>query len=321
MGINKGSSFLYSLSALTLGNLCSIVTTKAERAGRKGEPRIIIDFSWLLFKMKSKSSLQDTTQSLNGFLSVLLSEGFFVTIVMDPPNSRHYTKKATIQRNAERDFLIVEAINLKTELLNASKKLQKHQYNSAEEKDNIIDRIKMLEKKIRSCENKSLSRLTEEYIEYCTTQVLKFVSKWNDQVTTMTGLYQADTTIADLLSNRKVDVAVGNDCDFSYLCGRHSLQITDFKLGKLKTSRGRKSHSTTNETFLKTDHALSNICLSCSNIEDIDLCSEITRIKYDIPKATPILNDMKDIRCRCLVAVLLGNDTFPPSLKKHTILT
>ena len=166
-----------------------------------------------------------------------------------------------------------------------------------------------------------MSRLTEEYIEYCTTQVLKFVSKWNDQVTTMTGLYQADTTIADLLSNRKVDVAVGNDCDFSYLCGRHSLQITDFKLGKLKTSRGRKSHSTTNETFLKTDHALSNICLSCSNIEDIDLCSEITRIKYDIPKATPILNDMKDIRCRCLVAVLLGNDTFPPSLKKHTILT
>ena len=122
MGINKGSSFLYSLSALTLGNLCSIVTTKAERAGRQGEPRIIIDFSWLLFKMKSKSSLQDTTQSLDGFLSVLLSEGFFVTIVMDPSNSRHYTKKATIQRNAELDFLIVEAINLKTELLNASKK-------------------------------------------------------------------------------------------------------------------------------------------------------------------------------------------------------
>ena len=257
MGIKNGSQCLYAIKNLSLVQLCLLAAARAAATGRIGRPCVALDFSWLCFKLKGNSaSVMETKKKLVGFVSMLSSTGCFskVIVVLDP-DSRHHSKKATIVRDVKRDKSIMDAIKFKAQIISISRTLRLEQYDNIREKDILMEKRKDLEKKVKTCESTSLSRLSPEFI--CQ--------------------FQADSMIQGLLHRKEIDIAIGNDSDFSFVAGPNCLQVTEFKLEaiKLKTRKRKNSDDNTMEFTIK------NITVACGFPDTILECCSTLSISID----------------------------------------
>jgi len=237
MGVSNGSQILYKIERLSFAQFCSIATARAEQAGRKGKPAIALDFSWLCFKLWCKSSVSETKKKFSSLVSLLISQGFFVYIVMDPSH-RHHSKKATIVRDVRRDRSIIDAIRFKAQILSISKTLRLETYSTTTEKKQLLDKRKDLEKKVKTCESISQSRLSPDFREELENTARDLELQFSPQLLViMHGPFQADSTVQWLLTQKKVDFALGNDSDFSFVAGPACLQVSDFKIYSVKKAR------------------------------------------------------------------------------------
>jgi hypothetical protein len=120
------------------------------------------------------------------------------------------------------------------------------------------------------------------------------------------GRFQADSYIQHLLTTSKVDLAIGNDADFSFIAGVTCLQVCDFCI-KLSRKKGIEIDDITIASgFSKT------IQLTQSHLGSSDV--SLKEAEH------ALLDGVNDLKTRCLIAVLLGNDTFPTKLKAQTCL-
>ena len=120
------------------------------------------------------------------------------------------------------------------------------------------------------------------------------------------GRFQADSYIQHLLTTSKVDLAIGNDADFSFIAGVTCLQVCDFCI-KLSRKKGIEIDDITIASgFSKT------IQLTRSHLGSSDVSFKEAE--------HALLDGVNDLKTRCLIAVLLGNDTFPTKLKAQTCL-
>jgi hypothetical protein len=119
------------------------------------------------------------------------------------------------------------------------------------------------------------------------------------------GKFQADSYIQHLLVTEQVDLAIGNDADFSFIAGGACLQVSAFDIKVNKKDA--------------TD--IKNITIATGFKNTIDLArNHLGSIGTYKAAELPLLDGLTDVRTRCLIAVLLANDTFPKELKRHTCL-
>ena len=120
------------------------------------------------------------------------------------------------------------------------------------------------------------------------------------------GRFQADNYIQHLLTTSRVDLAIGNDADFSFIAGAKCLEVSDFRVKDSKKKGIEIDDITIATGFSETIQA------SRSHLGSSDV--SFKKAEY------PLLDGVKDLRTRCLIAALLGNDTFPTKLKTQTCL-
>ena len=83
MGVNHGSKLLYTLLGLTFAQLVSLCCKQAEESGRKGEPAVTGDISWLCYKL-CKTSIANMTTYVKELILMFVKEGFVFYAAFDP---------------------------------------------------------------------------------------------------------------------------------------------------------------------------------------------------------------------------------------------
>ena len=121
------------------------------------------------------------------------------------------------------------------------------------------------------------------------------------------GKFQADSYIQYLLSANSVDLAIGNDADFSVISGETCLQLCDFIITVKQKQCG-------NEADLK------NATIATGWSSMMEKIHGYLGSNIGIYKAAelPLLDGVTDLRTHCLIAVLFANDTFLKELKQCT---
>ena len=104
MGIKGSNKLLYVTQ-----NVCPLSLRQIALSRRGGDThcRIVIDCFWLAMKLMALTGLKITPSEVGAAVAEMMimiaKEGFIVTPVCDPPNHRHHTKQASIERVVQRE--------------------------------------------------------------------------------------------------------------------------------------------------------------------------------------------------------------------------
>ncbi|KAI2509494.1 hypothetical protein MHU86_4871 [Fragilaria crotonensis] len=126
--------------------------------------------------------------------------------------------------------------------------------NVAEDRRKILHaRLDLLEKKARTAETTSQDHeYHPQVIESVRHAMEQLHQRHPGRMYIVEGRFQADSYIQHLLTTSKVDLAIGNDADFSFIAGAKCLQVSDFRI-KLSKNKGIEIDDITIATgFLET---------------------------------------------------------------------
>jgi hypothetical protein len=227
MGISQGATLLHSVKGLSIAQVYAIAIHRAQQAGRPFQPSIDVDISWLVRKFYPRLSVPRAIDALIAVFANLISLGFFVTLVFDPPE-RHHTKKASIRRSHNREWSRADAIKAKIALLKLGTALKQC---SEEDRAGLLMKKNALLKRIRAAESLlSSSLLPEDLMDRLCDQVGERLPMCN--VRCICADFQADSCMARRMIEKQTDIILANDSDFACLVGRPCILLKDFNISK-----------------------------------------------------------------------------------------
>jgi DNA integrity scanning protein DisA with diadenylate cyclase activity len=193
--------------------------------------------SWLSRKL-GKKSVCETVSTIEALVSKFVSEGFLFYMAFDPEGPRHHTKKASTYREFERQKKMVSCIKAKSQILLIRRELRQGGHTIDDDKRKAMyARLHALEKEAKTGEKANLDcELHPQVIESVRRSLEQLELSHPGRIFVVEGRFQADSYIQHLLTTSQVDLAIGNDADFSFIAGRHCLQVSDFhvKVSKKK---------------------------------------------------------------------------------------
>ena len=123
MGLRGASSILYSITGLTLKALKEIARSRVQSNSQQ-LACINVDCSWVGHKLAANSSAFHEAGSLTAEVLCLLAQaGFIVTPICDP-DCRHHSKRASIDRIAEKEKGRLTALCTRYKLVALSQKMR-----------------------------------------------------------------------------------------------------------------------------------------------------------------------------------------------------
>mmetsp|Transcript_3652 Transcript_3652/g.8283 ORF Transcript_3652/g.8283 Transcript_3652/m.8283 type:complete len:164 (+) Transcript_3652:309-800(+) len=151
MTLTHGAYIISKLVGTSLGDVVTIGTKRAQSLGRS-RAAIDIDVSYLGYRFSGQRS--GPVGKIVAITSALCREGFLVRWVADG-RVRSYVKRASAEREAERQYTREVSKQAMADLLHARTRLRDVAYASADEKASIDTEIRELEKIIAAAERKS----------------------------------------------------------------------------------------------------------------------------------------------------------------------
>jgi hypothetical protein len=157
MGIKYAHAYSYILSDLNLSDVYRIALARLQtrnnklddRSKYRNRPSIDIDVS-LLVRTRGNVNLKSNTDYLINFSLVLIQTGFNVMLVFDG-NTRHHSKRVTIQRSADAKRKKIELVIRKAELMRVAE--HRRTLDSIDERKKLGDEEEQINKRIKLLEN------------------------------------------------------------------------------------------------------------------------------------------------------------------------
>jgi hypothetical protein len=228
MGVTSGSNVLYTMFDVRLPHLFMIAVDRAKRHSRQ-DPVIVVDFSWLCFKCGGDTDTPPTAfRKVAANLLLLLDTGFVVHVVLDPPH-RHHSKKATVARNVAAHRATIGAIKAKSEILSLTKSIRDNLWDTVEERTELENRLKDLERAANKYERISRGRLSAGFVTTMECLLFELCDKTTN-LSCSVAPYQADAKICYMCMGGKADLVFGNDSDFAFVIGPGCVQMTEMRL-------------------------------------------------------------------------------------------
>lgn len=151
--------------------------------------------------------------------------------MFDPADGRHHTKKASVRRVFERNRNITACIGSKSKLLQISRDIREHKYQDEQEKKGMQAELAHLDKLARKGEKAgSGAQRHPEIVDAVQKAISYLATEYPERIKIVEGMFQADSYIQHLLTTKQVDLAIGNDADFSVIAGDACLQLSDFTM-------------------------------------------------------------------------------------------
>jgi len=294
MGIDGSSRILYVSDALELTHIIAILRDRCQQTsdptmdknnenGRVRQPCIVIDGNQVGMRMmKSPGSAMHRIMAIS---ELFASEGIDVIIAVDGER-RPQTKRASVQRAANREHARIEAIIEKQDLAVLL------QHADASQK-----KIRELQQLIKTNESLCEKILPDDFVDVLR-ELVETYGRQNKQstISLKVAKMQADPMIARLLLTGKADLIVSSDSDFAAYAGDKCLCVKSFSY------QGNRF----DEIILSTgDRTVAEAVLAS--------------LRKTFPKATqtfcqptfPIFCGENDPMFRALICVGLGCDVIP----------
>ena len=274
-----------------------VIARKIARRNRRqiGLPRVVIDASLQERKGPGRAIL---------VIGIFKAAGFDVQVVLDPSDVRHHSKIAYIERVGKRERARLEAHSARCEAKRVTYDLNKEDTTNAErlELQKKLNKLHSVAKsKEKAAQGASLSPTFAEDLKHAINRLPDHDS--GSKVSTLTGRFQADAVIADLIVSGETDIVFSSDADFSFLGGSKCLQIHDYKLQK---------GSLVDITIQTPSKATIEIAVEAAN----GVQSAGKQLQWKAPKY-PLLDGVDDPYLRCAIGVVMGCDTFVGGLKGY----
>lgn len=240
MGFQSQHSVLFKANSIPFEDIRRLIFKRFQKNKFQGEvgtrerPSVAIDANLLGYLF-----LQRSCGAIGGIRIVcqtFTSNGIDVVLVADGPN-RHHSKRATIERSAQREIANIEATKKRIELTEA---LQMQ----TDPNDATISNIS---KTLRALEKKSSRKLPENFLEAMKTiqprgGTEEVNAERSPKIRFIESVFQADPEVAGLALSGAVEAIVSGDSDFAIHCGPETIsldsgsQYVDFMLAKPKIS-------------------------------------------------------------------------------------
>ena len=305
MGIKGSNKLLYVTK-----NVCplSLRQIALARCGGDTQCRIVIDCFWLAMKLMALTGLKITPSEVGAAVAemmiMIVKEGFIVTPVCDPPNHRHHTKQASIERVVQREKARVEGTTKRCELMEKSQKLANANDGSSslstEEIANLKEDVSKLSKRVKTLENKAESPIVPPtFIDDLKATLKERDAHEEDEEgckveEPLVSSFQADSVIAKRAKDGKSHLIMSPDTDFMAHLGKDCVTVRNFSISKEKNKKTkREERSLSNfeicscalEMVVKTNTNTANggngvgvgtkemvYCLPCHSTESLSGC-------------------------------------------------
>jgi hypothetical protein len=235
MGINNAKTLVPRLSNLSISLLKSILSENVEMNENSSDFVIDVDVNWIMMKYSRYSSdlpskLETTANILNSFARY----GFIVQPICDP-ESRHHSKRASIERRANETVKNIDAMCARFELSTLSQELASAK--SLEEVNELKQKQKTLSKiACGTTEGEKFKNVATALNEYILDKKLDVLNDHGGRVLPIKiGYFQADLLIAKRFMSHESSVILANDTDFAMYVGSDLLAIRDFTFKKSTT--------------------------------------------------------------------------------------
>ena len=115
MGINGAHKLTHQITGVSMEELLKIVQARRERRGKKEQPTIDIDVSYVFRKLTYKH-MKVRVLNILRLCDMFCQSGVKVVLVCDS-NIRHHSKRATCNRQVEKYKKKIELYNARCELI------------------------------------------------------------------------------------------------------------------------------------------------------------------------------------------------------------
>ena len=315
MGLKSAKSLTFNIKKLNIRAIKDTIKTIRNPADLSFF-KIDVDCNWVAFKLGCGKKPQEAASKTADFIQCLSSCGFIVTPICDGER-RHHSKRASIERVAKYEKDRTMASITRLQLLATSTQLREETNLNTEEREELKNRQKELNKLVgkleAKVENTGLYRSFASDLE----AELEIRDAFSDQMShhgkvqpVKVGLYQADALIAKRAIDGLSHMIFGADTDFFVSIGPSCILIKDFFF-KRPAGRQKKQIELME---------LNNIQLACSSIEMRNrienALDENMKNEAIFENATYPLLDTDTIRLRSIIAIIIGCDVFVGGVDK-----
>ena len=315
MGIENGKDLLYEINGLN-GAALKVSAIVASHDKRNKTPCVAIDCNWVAFYLTIGRKTTSAAKNTSNLILLLKRMGFKVVPITDGVK-RYHTKRASIDRSVSRYVKNIEGVIARNKLLSINQHMRNGKSNESDlttmkkEKDRCVKVLNSSKKSLYTLPNSFADDLIKELRD---SNAFETNENGGYVADVQVAVFQADSVIAFLLTNKEVDLIFSNDSDIHVLCGCNCLQVCDFKIkaGKGKSRNLTELMELTN-IKIKTPFKSCVECIS-SKLTEIDAPNiMIKEAKYPIIE---VLGDHAFPYLRGMVAVVLGCDVIKGGVKE-----
>ena len=274
---------------------------------------IDVDCNWVACYLGGTKTPTNAPSATADFLEVLSNYGFIVNPICDG-QSRHFTKRASIDRVANREKCKIDAFESRYSLLNIIQQINNEVDAAKKEelqkkRDDLIKRIKSLENK---CKNIGLSpTFASDLMNELEVRGSHNVNDNHGIVECVKiGLFQADSVIAKRAVQSKSHLIISSDTDFFTMIGQKCILVRGFKL-----ERGKGGHRN-NIDMMKLVNLELGVCSKTMMEVVVGSFNREENKNIAIKKAEYPVLDFADPLLRSTIAVILGSDVFIGGIPK-----
>ena len=313
MGIQNGSKCTANLSNIPLVGLMKVLrhlrssntSDSHGNANHRSDARPCIDFdmNWLFMsKTKAGDSTKVKVDKVLAIINAFAKCGCVCQPVSDQ-ELRHHTKRASIQRRADRVILEIKVKRARYELAQVNQELMS--VHSAGVGDPDLEKkktelAKVAKRELRDNEvSPDLVHMLKNNIDGECLFIENEAGGCVERV--ITGIYQADLLLAKRYMNKISTTIVSSDGDFAFLVGDRLVQIKDFHFDF-------KSKEITNISLSFTSNTIAK------EFESMLKDGGINGLKHTVAQYE-FFSTYSDLETRALIAFGLGSDVLKGGCK------